>query len=122
MQLPTPTADSVLRDWSGYRAKVLVAPEGKRLASSQDPACFGVTRCMRQKHRSRHIVAWINLRAKRIPARGHPLLEHLQIQLTWLDAQHVPTGAGRTLGAPSARTLRSREICTRSIRSADSAG
>ncbi len=35
---------------------------------------------------------------KRVPASGHPLLEHLQIQLPVLDAERVPGRAGDQSG------------------------
>ena len=40
--------------------------------------------------------------AKRVPAGGHPLLEHIQIQLARLDAQQVPRRPGQHPGPAAA--------------------
>ena len=72
---------------------------GKRLKLQigQRPAAPQRLRPPQQHRRPARVTA-----AQRVPASGHPLLKHIQIQLTWLDAQQVPGRPGQHPGRTAA--------------------
>ena len=84
--------DPVLDRQQAQRFEPLDLEPGKRLKLQigQRPTTPQRLRLAQQHRRPARIPL-----GQRIPADGHPLLEHLQVQLTWLNPQHVPTGAGQ---------------------------
>ncbi len=117
---PSASRASIRSSVSGRRSALRAAGSrtGRTARTPGRPAADRATTTPPPQQRRR--LAWVTL-LQRVPARGHPLLEHIQIQFAWLDPQQIPGRAGQQprLVSPPARAWRSRENCARSIRSAD---